>query len=391
MTPFRTNLNAFWRRLSRFDLVALVLFLLGAIVYVLGGSGGVLSFVKFLGLISAVYLVVRVIGWWRTRLLWRLRDRLIVAYLFIALVPVLLLGTLAVFSGMILYTQLGGYLLYVDLQHRVEMVSEGAEQIATALGTSAPGISPADAEQIVASQEHIVYDRELPGLNIEYADDPKFLRSVAGPGALRFAGLVQQGGRLSLVGLRGVNTPRGLRVVTLRVPITSEFLATLAPDLGVMQLDILERYDPSRPASVLYPFGDAKYSAVRRVTARNRTLQPKLLWLDPIITGVSKFEAVYIEEEESARGQNGQPLHHREAGAVLKAWPVVASFNARPSSLNARIFSSIGELGIIYLLPFILVVVSLLIIEAAALFTGIVMTRRITTAVDDLYAATRYT
>src|SRR5271155_4800474 len=241
MTSFRPKLDAFWRRLSRLDLVALVLFFLGLIVYVLGGSGGGLSFIKFLGAISAVYLVVRIIGWWRTKLLWRLRDRLIVAYLFIALVPVLLVAALAFFIGTILYTQLGGYLLYVDLQHRIEMVSEGAEQIATA-------------------QEHTVYDRELPGLIVEYADDPKLLHAVAGPGARQFAGLVQQGARLSLVGLRGVDTPRGLRVVALRVPVTPEFLATLAPDLGVVHVDILERYDPSRPASVLYPFGDVKYS-----------------------------------------------------------------------------------------------------------------------------------
>src|SRR5271155_2524628 len=367
MTSFRPKLDAFWRRLSRLDLVALVLFVLGATVYVLGGSGGGLSFLKFLGAIAAVYLIVRMIGWWRTRLLWRLRDRLIVAYLFIALVPVLLVAALAFFIGTILYTQLGGYLLYVDLQHRVEMVSEGAEQIATALGTTAPGISPAAAEQIVAAQEHTVYDQELPGLVVEYADDPKLLHAVAGPGARRFAGLVQQGARLSLVGLRGVDTPRGLRVVALRVPVTPEFLATLAPDLGVVHVDILERYDSSRPASVLYPFGDVKYSAVRRITARNRALQPKAMWLDPIVNGVSKFEAVYLKDGDR----------------IPIPWPVVASFNARPSSLNARIFSSIGELGVIYLLPFILVVVALLIIEAAALFTGIVMTRRITTAVDD--------
>jgi serine phosphatase RsbU (regulator of sigma subunit) len=307
-----------------------------------------------------------------------------------ALVPVLLVVALAAFSGMILYTQLGGYLLYVDLQHRVEMVSDGAEQIATALGTTAPGITPVDAEAIVAAQEHTVYDRELPGLVVEYADDPRLLHAVAGAGARRFAGLVQQGGRLSLVGLRGVDTPHGLRVVTLRVPVTPEFLATLAPDLGVVHLEILERYETAPPNSVLYPFGDVKYSAVRRITAHNRSLQPKAVWLDPIVTGVSKFEAVYLEEKEGLRRHDGEGPHGHEGEGIQKSWPVVASFNARPSSLNARIFASIGELGVIYLLPFILVVVALLLIEAAALFTGIVMTRRITTAVDDLYAATRY-
>jgi phosphoserine phosphatase RsbU/P len=374
MTSFGTNFKAFWRRISRLDLVALALFVSGAFLYLLDLSGGTLSLLKFLGAIAAIYLIIRMIGWWRTKLLWRLRDRLIVAYLFIALVPVLLVLALAVFSLMILYTQLGGYLLYVDLQHRIEMVSQGAEQIATALGSSTTGVPAATAEQIVAAQEHAVYDRELPGLAVEYADDPKLLHAVAGMGARRFAGLVQQGERLSLVGLRGVDTPHGLRVVTLRVPVTPEFLATLAPDLGVVHLEILQRYDSGRSASVLYPFGDVKYAAVRRITAHNRVLQPSAMWLDPIVTGVSKFEAVYLKEGEG----------------IQKPWPVVASFNARPSCLNARIFASIGELGVIYLLPFILVVVALLVIEAAALFTGIVMTRRITTAVDDLYAATRY-
>src|SRR5271154_7512279 len=100
MTEFRTSLDAFWRRLSRLDLVALVLFVVGAVLYLIGGSGE-LSFIKFLGAIAAVYLCIRMIGWWRTKLLWRLRDRPIVGYLFIALVPVLLLVTLTLFSGMI--------------------------------------------------------------------------------------------------------------------------------------------------------------------------------------------------------------------------------------------------------------------------------------------------
>jgi sigma-B regulation protein RsbU (phosphoserine phosphatase) len=382
MIDVHPHFRDFWRRLSRLDLVALAIFVVGAGLYLLGGSGE-LSFLKFLGAIAAVYLVIRIIGWWRTKLLWRLRDRLIVAYLFIALVPVLLLVTLTVFSGMILYTQLGGYLLYVDLQHRVQTISEGAEQIATSLGTTTPGVSPATAEQVVAEQEHAVYDHELPGLIIEFADDPRLLHAIAGPGAHRFAGLLQQGERLSLVGLRAVETHRGLRVVTLRIPITSEFLATLAPDLGVVHLEILERYDNGKPGAVVYPFGDVKYSEVRSINARGRALQPRANWLDPSVTGVSKFEAVYLDEEREGQRRTG-------AQVAQQNWPVVASFNARPSRLNSRIFASIGELGVIYLLPFILVVVALLLIFLAALFTGVVMTRRITTAVDDLYKATRY-
>jgi phosphoserine phosphatase RsbU/P len=348
--------------------------LLGGILFLLGGSGGALSFVRFLSALAGAYLLFRVIGWWRARLLWSLRNRLIVAYLFIALVPVLLLGTLALFAGMILYTQLGGYLLYIDLQHRVEMASDGAEQIAAALGSVSSGVSPDVAERIVAAQEHAVYDHTLPGLIIEFADDPRLLKKIAAPGVRQYGGLIQQGDKLTLIGLRAVQTPRGLRAVELRVPITPEFLATLAPDLGAVRLEVLDIAQSSGFTSVVYPLGDIKYQAIRRIPARNRALQAPARWFDPIINGVTKFEAVNVKED----------------GSVHRAWPVVASFNARPSHLNARLFASLGELGVIYLLPFVLAVVLLLAIEVAALITGIVLTRRITYAVADLYNATQF-
>lgn len=371
----RFRFRNFWRRLSRLDLVAFVLLLAGSLAWLLQISGNGFSFLKFLGTISGIYLIFRLIGWWRTRLLWSLRNRLIVAYLFIALVPVLLVGTLAVFAGLILYTQLGGYLLYVDLQHRIEMVSDGAEQIATALQSTTPGVAPDVAERIVAAQEHAVYDAKLPGLVIDFADDTKLLHRVAPQGTNHFSGLIQQNDKLTLVGLRAVETPRGTRVVALHVPVTPEFLATLAPDLGAVHLEVLDPLGNVNATGVVYPFGDVKYRAMRRISARNRTLHATGYWVDPVVSGLSKFEAVYLKEESNN---------------IQRAWPVVASFNARPSRLNARIFASLGELGVVYFLPFVVAVIFLLMIEAAALVTGVILTRRITTAIDDLYHATQY-
>ena len=45
-------------------------------------------------LCGAVYFVVRLFPWIRRRVLWSLRNRLIVAYLFMAVVPVVLLVTM---------------------------------------------------------------------------------------------------------------------------------------------------------------------------------------------------------------------------------------------------------------------------------------------------------
>ena len=70
--------------------------------------------------------------------------------------------------------------------------------------------------------------------------------------------------------------------------------------------------------------------------------------------------------------------------------PVLAVFSARPSQLNHRIFTSFGELRLFYLSVFVLAGGAFFLIEAAALVTGIVLTRRITRAVRDLYGATQF-
>src|SRR5262249_31950797 len=90
-----------WRRLSLPVVAALVLAVLGGVAMLVGLNGGLYSFVKFLGLLSAGYLAFRLIAWGRSRLLWSLRNRLIVAGLLLALVPVLLLVTLGAFAGQI--------------------------------------------------------------------------------------------------------------------------------------------------------------------------------------------------------------------------------------------------------------------------------------------------
>src|SRR6266446_8808978 len=159
MTPFRASLKEVWSRLTWPDLISTAVAAGGLLAALFGLQGGPFSFLKYLAVVASVYLLFRLIGWWRDRLLWSLRNRLIVAYLFIAVVPILLLLTLAIISGLILYTQLGGYLLYDELQHRVETISNGAEQIAAALENASRGVPIEVAEKIVAAQEHAVYDR----------------------------------------------------------------------------------------------------------------------------------------------------------------------------------------------------------------------------------------
>jgi sigma-B regulation protein RsbU (phosphoserine phosphatase) len=375
MKTLLAKLRDFWRGLSRVDLVALGLLATGAILAFLDVQGGTASFLKFLGILAAIYVLFRLIGWWRTRLLWSLRNRLIVAYVFIAFVPILLILTLDTLAAQILYSQLGAYLLHEDIQRRIDMMADISEHIAAAHRTLPKGVSREESEQVLTAQSHEVHDRELPALDISFSSDATLLHKLAGPARDSFSGLVQEGTDLYLWSLREMHEPTGARVVSLRLQVTPDFLSSIAPDLGAIQVNLTRPFAGGATQGVRYKSGGTEYeTAGRPIFARNRVLQPALFWFDFSVGGPARLDAVSVEKD----------------GKVDPVRPVLASFNARPSRINARMLASLGELGGLYKAVFIVVSIFFLVIEVAALITGIVMTRRITKAVNDLYNATQY-
>jgi phosphoserine phosphatase RsbU/P len=374
MTPLPAKLRHIWRRISRIDALAIVVIVGGLVCALLGLSASLANFLKFLAVIAAVYALVRLIGLWRTRLLWSLRNRLIVAYLFIAVVPILLILTLVILAGQILYSQLGGYLFYEDMQRRIAMMADITEHIAAAHRTLPKNISEEQSETILASQSQEVHDRDLPDLSIKFSNDATLLRKIVGAQRRSFSGLVEEADKLYLMSFRAMPEGNGVRVVALRSEVTSEFLAALAPDLGAIQLNMTRRFSGGAHTGILYTSGDSQFETTGRILAKNRIVQPAAYWPDPIVTGLSRLDAVYIAPD----------------GRVDPVRPVLITFNARPSQLNRRIFSSLGEFSGLYAVLFVTVSIFFLLIELAALITGIVMTRRITRAVSELYVATQY-
>jgi len=364
-----------WNRLSRLDVVALVVLLAGGAASAVDVRSAVLSFVRFLAVVSGAYLIFRVIAWGRGRLLWSLRNRLIVAYLFMAAVPVLLIITFMVLAGQFLYSQLGAYLLYEDLHRRIEMITDIAQHIAAAHEAVPRGVTQEELERVLAAQSHAVHDQELLGLSIEFSNDTRLLRKVTRPGGKFFAGLLQEDGSLSLVSLRELSVPNGTRIVRLRVPVNQDLLATIAPDLGAIQLNLTQPYNGGPPHGVIYSTGGAQYETAGRIVARNRSLQPPAFFIDPSVNVVSRLEdSVFVGRD----------------GAVGKPRPVFAVFSARPTRLNGRMFSTLGELRDSYWTLFAVLATFFVLIWIAAFITGVVLTRQITKAIADLYHATQY-
>src|SRR5215472_16408842 len=90
----------FWKSLSKLDWAAVALCVLALVTAfpALENIKGV-GFFRLLGLLALFYVVYRYWSRWRNELMWSLRNRLIVTYVFLAVVPVVLLLLLASLLG----------------------------------------------------------------------------------------------------------------------------------------------------------------------------------------------------------------------------------------------------------------------------------------------------
>jgi len=366
----------FWKSLSKLDWVACGVIVLGIWA---GWSGNPLQgdaamrFLRFLALLALFYVAYRFWSRWRTELLWSLRNRLIVAYVFIAVVPIILLVILAGRARQIIYAQLGTYILHEEIHRRVDLLADSAAHIAAAEETLPASIDQKTLEQSLTAQLEVAEGKTLPGLVVSFHVPEDYFRKFAGPSARSFAGLVQSGNQLRLTGMREVESPRGKEILELSVPVTSDFLESMTSDLGPFNILLLHRVEDASTGSDV-TVGTRNYRVVGRVTTRKRVLPPAAGWIDPAVEDLSILEVSHISTD----------------GAVVHAHPVFASYQARISQLDHRIFGLVGEFSFSKVVTLALISIGFLLLELAALVIGIVLTRAITRTVSELYRATQF-
>src|SRR6202521_6169354 len=296
MNSTPTNrLQGLWVRVSTFDIAALaILAIYGALLISRWLFSQTLqsSFLLFLAVLALGYFVVRAFLWAREHLLWSLRNRLVTAYIFIAVVPVLLLLTMAGLGAYLLYWQLGSYVLYTDMQERIERLSEVAATMATSFAIEAA--SGHRAAALVLPEDRPTYLKaammELPGLKIETGTGVKLLRGAGGPDAKSFSGLVLRRDVLNLRAVIVRETPSGPLMVSASVPVTPEFIETLEPEVGPIQFDVLrpKRGDTTQDVSVV--INRQAYSRVQRIATRQRSVPPAVNPFDRLITGIVSLD-----------------------------------------------------------------------------------------------------
>jgi phosphoserine phosphatase RsbU/P len=370
-----------WRKLTPSRRVAAVI----SVIYLLAAgaeaAGGRVPAKGLLALFFSWALFIwflAFVGWFRRRMLWSLRNRLLVAYVFIAVVPILLLLSLASISAYILYAQLGSYVLSAEIHRTLEQMGTLAEAEAAFPGeTAASGDTAGAVPAHVPSAARMALN--IPGLEIRQVESSELLPAGQQETDRRFEGLVQQGDQLWLraVAMRRVGAEK--HVVTVSAPVTPELLDRIPLELGRIRCEIvrLEQADEKGKSPIKFTLGRGQemrvYVPYRGISSQRRELPPPAYWLDMEVTGFSNFEAVSL-------GSDSKPSDKI---------PVVAAFSARPSRLNRVLFASLGDWSS---LPFILLMVAgvlFLLIEAGALVTGTVLTRTMTRSVSELYNATQ--
>lgn len=216
---------------------------LGWLETVFVGSLGILALLQWSGIRPGLKFLVGVVAIFSglmvlgrlallgmRRAIWRLRDRLLVTYLFIAVVPVVLTAFFAQLGAWALSSQVGVYLLNAELERRVGSIQSAAISLSK--------VPPAARAEALRRTGFVFRDR-YPGLEIMMRDErggesrfPQESTLQAPPeGWMETAGVLVKDNHFQFWAY--VNAP--VRVVVV-APITRPFLLGLVPRLGDVTL-----------------------------------------------------------------------------------------------------------------------------------------------------------
>jgi len=113
------------------------LYLLQRLLGLFGPRGGASleGWIDFLSFIAAVLVFLVFVRWLRNDLMWRLRNRLIVTYVFMAVVPILLLVAMAAMAGYIFAGQFATFIVTSDIRSELNNLEAGNNTLAETLAT----------------------------------------------------------------------------------------------------------------------------------------------------------------------------------------------------------------------------------------------------------------
>lgn len=386
--------------------VDLLLLALERILGIFGSSWGksLGGWVDALNVTVLVSLVILGYRWLKSRILWRLRNRLIVTYVFIGVIPVVLLVTLAVASFYLFAGQFATFIVTSGLKSKLESLQATNTAIAHEVaGRWQRGGKPETAALPgLRERDKSWADREVYAWidgKLTLSDRPAgtttptpILPDHIGPS---FRNVVRDHDRLFLRAVETVPVNGGKLTVLSSEPFDQHLLADLAQDLGEVTLYAtglnLRRIGPAEPRST--PLGADIAVEPNRDTGQRNNVRNNVYVLD---TG-QPLTATYTAGTVPPPTRSGDREVTFPTSVFVVDWntgntqsPAAISVRTRVSKLYERLFGALGDFApaIEFFLLFVAIVFG--IIELLALLIGTGLTRTVTKAVAQLYDATKH-
>lgn len=311
-------------------------------------TASLLQVVFLLGMmVTGTWLVIRIFRAFAEKAVWRLRHRLIITYLFIAVAPVLLLAGLVLFA---VYSLM--------LQVAMNTVTTALDYRATELRAAADTIGKLNADARARDMARILdpfFTQRFSGLEAvlrQAGQETRYPPTAEAPNPVAASahGLIARNGAYFL----WAQTKLSEGDITLVAPLTHKLLDELTPELGLIDVasDIGELRSPGVDSQARLPQASGSFDPpfFWFATLRSGT------WENP--TDLSKNLTIALETRRSA---------------------VIANIFNRRADVAQGIIRTVFIAGAIV---FVLV-------EIICWIVGVTMTRTITGAVHHLYEGTQ--
>ena len=330
---------------SRITAIFLAVLALWVVFSLFGIARGFTTFLAFVEICLGTVLLFRAARYLIHQSVWRLRNRLIVTYLLIGLLPVFLILTLVVMGGYIIAGQVAVFLISSELDRRTQALTEPAQILSWSSGENRGRVlnqmAPFVRNHFPRIQMLIHSDADF-----HYPEDSVLQAPPAGWSD--HAGLLRRGGHF----FSWAHVSRNSSEIILMEPVNDRLLSDLIPNLGAVFLD----------KATDTPASQDKSNPIR--------IPPPINRLDREVTWIAQVNAAEWDHP----------------GRISSHLMVVTT---RPSAVLSAIFGEKFVYGQASLYFFLGIAVLFLLMEAAALFASFALTKTVTGAVHNLYDGTQ--
>ncbi len=379
------------RRLARFGLWVSLFVLPPLLAEILMGE--IPGIVWFLfAILLLIFLAIyfrRLIDLVRARLLWRLRRRLIVTYVFIAVIPIILILFLVAIGGLLVNAQFAAYLVAQNLRERADEL----QQLGRGVAHDAYVSHDATPEALLGRMEKLfvaqlaLHRADYPALEVTLRlggqvrafdlDGKQLSRPVAIPAWLteaEFSAVVTDENKIVIRSVAQGDTPHGKFVLVLSEPVTSELLDQIGEGIGPVGVGTVasEAGAAGEGAAAAGLDDSSRIARESAIMSKNVPVPAPAFFGDYTVFGAFTLDPVVWGGAEKR----------------LAAAPVFLYVTSRLITLEARLLSTLGRFSRIYAGMFVAVGVVFLVVVLLAILVGVRLTRSITMTVDELYSAT---